>query len=67
MQDLRKTRDFTLTKLSQLTALSQGYLSQIALEYQIPRLKTLHSIRRTLGVTISWFFSPASTGDAEML
>ena len=63
IRDPRKTRDFTLTKLSQLIGLSQSYLSQVERGISKPSIKTLHSISRALGVTISWFFSPTFTGE----
>ncbi len=63
VRDLRKARDFTLAQLSQLTGLSQGYLSQIERGISNPSAKALYSISRALGVTIDWFFSPVSAGD----
>ena len=66
IRHLRKARDMTITQLSKATRLSQGYLSQIERGISSPSVKALHSIARALGVTISWFFSPASSDDDEL-
>ncbi|MEM7075199.1 MAG: XRE family transcriptional regulator [Pseudomonadota bacterium] len=66
IRDLRKARGATLTDLSNETALSPGYLSQIENGKAVPSVKALHTISQALGVTISWFFSPQS-GDSETL
>lgn len=63
MRDLRKARDFTLARLSELTGLSQGYLSQIERGKSNPSVKALYSISRALGVTVNWFFQPGSGAD----
>ncbi len=66
IRHLRKARGATLTDLSKKAGLSQGYLSQIERGISSPSVKALHSISRALGVTISWFFSPSATTDAEL-
>lgn len=57
---LRKARDKTIAELCDATGLSQGYLSQIERGISSPSINALYSISRALGVTISWFFPPAS-------
>jgi transcriptional regulator with XRE-family HTH domain len=56
IRDLRRARDVTLTRLSELTGLSVGFLSQVERGISSPSVKALHDISRALGVTISWFF-----------
>ena len=63
IRQLRKARDTTISELSDATNLSPGYLSQIERGISSPSVKALHSISRALGVTISWFFSPAADDD----
>lgn len=63
---LRKARDTTIAELSKSTGLSPGYLSQVERGISIPSVKALHSISRSLGVTISWFFSPETGDDDEL-
>lgn len=67
IRELRRARDITLARLSEVTGLSQGLLSQIETGKSEPSIKSLHAIARALGVGISWFFpdTPAS-GDAEL-
>lgn len=64
---LRKARDMTITDLAEQTRLSQGYLSQIERGISKPSIKALHSISRAMGVTISWFFSPRSGEDDDLI
>src|SRR3990170_5097506 len=52
----RKARGITLARLSELTGLSIGHLSQIERDISSPSVKALHDIGRALGVNISWFF-----------
>jgi len=66
IKHLRKARDTTLSELSKQTGLSSGYLSQVERGISRPSVKALHTISRALGVTISWFFSPAPEGDDEL-
>jgi len=63
IRQLRRARDTTIAELSKASGLSRGYLSQIERGISSPSVKALHSISRALGVTISWFFSPASSED----
>lgn len=67
IRDLRKARDITLTELSERTALSQGYLSQVERGISTPSIKALHSISQALGVTVSWFFQGPSASEDDGL
>jgi transcriptional regulator with XRE-family HTH domain len=66
IRNLRKARDTTLTALSALTGLSQGYLSQVERGISSPSIKALHSISRALGVNISWFFRAVEEGEENL-
>ena len=66
VRQLRKASAMTITNLSELTGLSRGYLSQIERGISTPSIKALHSISRALGVTISWFFSPADAEEKDL-
>ncbi|MEG6507405.1 XRE family transcriptional regulator [Methyloligella sp. 2.7D] len=63
---LRKARDKTIAELSEATGLSKGYLSQVERGISSPSVNALYGISRALGVTISWFFPPASEGEDEL-
>lgn len=66
IRNLRRARDTTLATLSELTGLSQGYLSQIERGLSRPSIKALHAISRALGVTISWFFRAVEDGEEHL-
>ena len=66
VRQLRKSSSTTISALSKMTGLSQGYLSQIERGISTPSIKALHSISRALGVTISWFFSPEMPGEQDL-
>ena len=66
IRDLRKAKGMTLTDVSGATGLSVGYLSQIERGVSSPSVKALHAISRSLGVTISWFFSPAAEEEEHL-
>jgi transcriptional regulator with XRE-family HTH domain len=66
VRDLRHARDMTLADLAEATGLSVGYLSQVERGVSSPSVKALHSISRAMGVTISWFFSPASEDEDSL-
>ena len=62
LKEIRLEKKLTLDKLSTLTGLSKGYLSQIENSDQPPPIYTLSRISRALGVDISELFAePAST------
>jgi transcriptional regulator with XRE-family HTH domain len=63
IRDLRRAKGMTLADLGGKTGLSVGYLSQIERGVSSPSVKALHAISRAMGVTISWFFSPAGEKD----
>ncbi|MEQ8836013.1 helix-turn-helix domain-containing protein [Haliea sp.] len=67
IRDLRKARGMTLSELSKISELSQGYLSQVERGISVPSIKALHSISRALGVTISWFFQNQVTGEDQAM
>lgn len=67
IRDLRRARDITLTELGERTGLSQGYLSQVERGISTPSIKSLHSISRALGVTVSWFFQVPSISEDDGL
>lgn len=60
IRQLRKARDTTISELAEAAGVSQGYLSQVERGISSPSIKALHSISQALGVTIGWFFPPAS-------
>jgi transcriptional regulator with XRE-family HTH domain len=66
IRNLRRARETTLSTLSELTGLSQGYLSQIERGLSRPSVKALHAISRALGVTISWFFRVTEDGEEHL-
>jgi transcriptional regulator with XRE-family HTH domain len=62
LKEIRLEKKLTLDKLSTLTGLSKGYLSQIENSDQPPPIYTLSRISRALGVDISELFAePTST------
>lgn len=66
IRDLRRAKDMTLADVSKATGLSLGYLSQIERGVSQPSVKALHAISRTMGVTISWFFSNGGADGGEL-
>lgn len=65
IRGLRKARGYTLASLAEASGLSIGYLSLLERDLATPSINALHSISRTLGVTISWFFEAGGTPEAE--
>lgn len=65
IKQLRRARSITIADLAIATGLSSGYLSQVERGLSSPSVKALHSISRALGVTVSWFFSPASDDPSQ--
>jgi len=57
---LRKQRALTLAQLAELAGVSVAFISLVERDKAQPSVKTLHTISRALGVTISWFFTAQS-------
>ena len=60
IRGLRKARGVTLAAMAEASGLSVGYLSLIERDLATPSIKALHAVSRALGVTIGWFFEPAT-------
>jgi len=65
IRGLRKARGHTLASLAEASGLSIGYLSLLERDLATPSINALHTISRTLGVTISWFFEAGGVPEGE--
>jgi transcriptional regulator with XRE-family HTH domain len=65
ISDLRRARHMTLQQLSEVSGVSQGYLSQIERGISEPTIKTLRQIARAFDVTVGWLLRSEPIGPAH--
>lgn len=56
IKELRKNKELTLDALAERTKLSKSFLSELERQKKFPRLDTLQTIARELGVSVYFFF-----------
>jgi len=66
IRQLRESRSMTQSQLQARSRVSRSYLSRIESGQMTPSLGTLEKISEALGVGMSRFFIPESTGEALM-
>jgi transcriptional regulator with XRE-family HTH domain len=62
---LRKDRKLSIERLAEESGLSVGMLSQLERGKSTPSVRSLRVLGTALGVSLSWFFSPAPTDESS--
>lgn len=67
IRDIRKTKKMSIAKLSKLSGVSEGMISQIERNIVIPSVVILAKLARSLDRSVSYFFGEESLDDSIVL